>query len=189
MSRVQVIQLSTYIVFNSHPHHFSATNLYHLIRWTPRQFTEYCQKSREATSSDSSLSHESRVFCWRFKWEHVDINIHVNKNTFQWHFYRLVHSCSYYVLQALLDCNYETARACFQDMVFFELMKVDNQWTFMFKSLFIQNPMGTCPTVWNDVLASDAEKSQLLWDIRRRQGPGITRMLDAFRTPLGRPVS
>ena len=48
--------------------------------------------------------------------------------------------------------------------------------------------MGTCPTVWNDELASDAEKSQLLWDIRRRQGPGITRMLDAFRTPLGRPV-
>ena len=43
---------------------------------------------------------------------------------FQSSYCRLVHSCSYYVLQACLDVKYEEARACFQDMVFFETMKV-----------------------------------------------------------------
>ena len=38
--------------------------------------------------------------------------------------FRLVHSVSYNFLQALLDVNYRTARACFQDMVMFEVMKV-----------------------------------------------------------------
>ena len=48
--------------------------------------------------------------------------------------------------------------------------------------------MGTMPTVWNDDNATDAQKSRLLWDIRAHQGPGPIRMMDALRTPLGRPV-
>ena len=44
------------------------------------------------------------------------------------------------------------------------------------------------PTVWNDAAASQDEKSALLWDIKRSQGPGIEHMLNAFRTPNGRPV-
>ena len=48
--------------------------------------------------------------------------------------------------------------------------------------------MGSCPTLWNEETASEAEKSALLWAIRERQGAGVTRMLDAFRTPLGRQV-
>ena len=40
-------------------------------------------------------------------------------------FCRLVHNVSYYVLQALLDCSKEVARSCFQDMVFYETMKVE----------------------------------------------------------------
>ena len=49
--------------------------------------------------------------------------------------------------------------------------------------------MGKSPTVWNDPAATDDEKSALLMDIKRNQGPGIERMVDAFRTPDGRPVS
>ena len=46
------------------------------------------------------------------------------------------------------------------------------------------------PVVWNDAAATDALKSQLLWDIRRRQSPGVIRMFDAFRSPIGGlPVS
>ena len=46
------------------------------------------------------------------------------------------------------------------------------------------------PVVWNDALATPALKSQLLWDIRRRQSPGVVRIFDAFRSPLtGLPVS
>ena len=46
------------------------------------------------------------------------------------------------------------------------------------------------PTVWNDPIASEVEKSALLWEIKRNQGPGIEHMLNAFRTPNGgRPVS
>ena len=48
--------------------------------------------------------------------------------------------------------------------------------------------MGTMPTIWNDDTAPDAQKSRLLWDIRAHQGPGPIRMMDALRTPLGRPV-
>ena len=48
--------------------------------------------------------------------------------------------------------------------------------------------MGCMPTVWNDAAASQDEKSALLWDIKRSQGPGIEHMLNAFRTPNGRPV-
>ena len=54
-----------------HPHHLSGENLYHLIRWTPDQFNHYCQRSVGATPSTSSLSHEARVFAWRFKFVHT----------------------------------------------------------------------------------------------------------------------
>ena len=59
----------------------------------------------------------------------------------------------------------------------------------MFDSIFLQNPMGTIPTVWNDDTATEADKTALLFDIRRSQGPGLLRMMDALRTPKGRPVS
>ena len=42
--------------------------------------------------------------------------------------------------------------------------------------------------MWNDVAATPAQKSALLWDIRRLQSPGLQRMMDALRTPMGRPV-
>ena len=38
--------------------------------------------------------------------------------------FRLVHNLSFYVLQALLDVEYKVARACFHDLVMFEVMKV-----------------------------------------------------------------
>ena len=38
--------------------------------------------------------------------------------------FRLVHNLSYYVLQALFDMSYEVARACFQDLIMYEVMKV-----------------------------------------------------------------
>ena len=53
--------------FYRHPHHFNGEALYHLIRWTPLQFQQYCAATAEATPPRSSLSHESRVFAWRFK--------------------------------------------------------------------------------------------------------------------------
>ena len=42
--------------------------------------------------------------------------------------------------------------------------------------------------MWNEEATAD-EKSALLWSIRDRQGPWVTRMLDAFRTPHGRQVA
>ena len=38
--------------------------------------------------------------------------------------FRLVHNVSYNFLQALLDVNYRTARASFQDILMYEVMKV-----------------------------------------------------------------
>ena len=38
--------------------------------------------------------------------------------------FRLVHNLSYYVLQALFDISYEVARAAFQDLIMYEVMKV-----------------------------------------------------------------
>ena len=49
--------------------------------------------------------------------------------------------------------------------------------------------MGTMPNVWNDALATPALKSQLLWQIRRSMGPGISHMLNALCTPDGVEVS
>ena len=40
----------------------------------------------------------------------------------------------------------------------------------------------------NDEQASEAQKAQLLLDIKARQSPGVVRMLDALCTPAGRPV-
>jgi len=38
------------------------------------------------------------------------------------------------------------------------------------------------PCIWNDEQASEAQKAQLLLDIKARQSPGVVRMLDALRT-------
>ena len=48
--------------------------------------------------------------------------------------------------------------------------------------------MGTQPTVWNDPNGTPALRTQLLWDIRRQQSPGDIHIMDALRTPAGRPV-
>jgi hypothetical protein len=53
-----------------------------------------------------------------------------------------------------------------------------------------KNPVGTMPTIWNDLNATDPLKSALLWDIKRAQSAGIQRMMDAWRSPRGDlPVS
>ena len=122
---------------------------------------------------------------------------------------RRVHGVPYNVIQGLFNVDYATARACFPDMVMCDVMTVRSSllmegmlidWTYQLyflgplllaqnpQYIIPQNPMGTMPTVWNDDSATDAQKSRLLWDIRANQGPGPVRMMDALRTPLGRPV-
>ena len=44
------------------------------------------------------------------------------------------------------------------------------------------------PCIWNDEQATEVQKNQVLLDIKARQSPGVVRMLDALRTPAGRPV-
>ena len=45
------------------------------------------------------------------------------------------------------------------------------------------------PNIWNDEMASESQKTALLYEIRRNQSPGLIRMMDALHTPSGRPVS
>ena len=49
--------------------------------------------------------------------------------------------------------------------------------------------MGTMPNVWNDAKATPALKSQLLWQIRRSMGLGISHIINALHTPDGVEVS
>jgi hypothetical protein len=50
---------------------------------------------------------------------------------------------------------------------------------------FQQNPVGTMPVIWNDLLATPALKTRLLFDIKRAQSAGVQRMVDAFRSLRG----
>ena len=41
------------------------------------------------------------------------------------------------------------------------------------------------PVIWNDLLATPALKTRLLFDIKRAQSAGIQHMVNAFRSPRG----
>ena len=88
-------------------------------------------------------------------------------------------------MEASIDSEYRVAKSAFVDTVMFNNMKVGEGCKYSIKLLYSQNPVNTMPVVWNDEHATPALKSQLLWEIRRRQSPGIVRLFDAFRSPEG----
>ena len=53
-------------VTSRNPHTLTAAQMYDLIRWSPAQFCQYCAASQLATPTNSPLTHEARVFAWRF---------------------------------------------------------------------------------------------------------------------------
>ena len=53
-------------ILSRNPHTLTAAQLYDLIRWSPAKFRQYCAASRLATPVNSPLTHEARVFAWRF---------------------------------------------------------------------------------------------------------------------------
>jgi hypothetical protein len=48
-----------------------------------------------------------------------------------------------------------------------------------------QNPVGTMPVIWNDLAATPALTTRLLFDIKRAQSAGVQHMVNAFRSPRG----
>ena len=49
------------------PHNLTAAQLYALIRWSPAKYRQYCAATQLATPITSSMTHEARVFAYRFR--------------------------------------------------------------------------------------------------------------------------
>ena len=54
-------------MISRNPHTLTAAQLYALIRLSPAQFRQYCAATQLATPITSSMTHEARVFAWRFR--------------------------------------------------------------------------------------------------------------------------
>ena len=93
------------------------------------------------------------------------------------------------MLQGMFRVDYATAKAAFVDLVMYSTMKVFIPYPVSIIFVDFKNPVRTLPVVWNDDQATVQQKTSLLLAIRRSQGPGLTHLMEALRTPQGRPVS
>ena len=59
-------------MISRNPHTLTAAQLYALIRWSPAHYRQYCAATRLATPITSSMTHEARVFAWRFRYKLTD---------------------------------------------------------------------------------------------------------------------